>query len=90
MEQQTQEIDHSIRSTLVGASISAVAAFLGGLIGGTVGMASAGAAAALIVAKYIKRKTMSQNLFTHFQFNFLIIIDVIQSQRSVLYCRSSI
>lgn len=87
MNQQTKEISNSLESTVVGGSITAVAAFLGGLIGGEWGMATAGTAAAIIVSKYINRKKTSRFLlFIHFHFNFLTI--VIQSQRSVLYCQS--
>lgn len=59
MEQQSREINDSIGSTIVGGSITALAAFLGGLIGGELGMAAAGTAAAIIVSKFIKRKKMS-------------------------------
>lgn len=59
MEQQTKEINDSLGSTVVGGSITALAAFLGGLIGGEWGMATAATAAAIIVSKYIKRKKMS-------------------------------
>lgn len=59
MDQQTREINDSLGSSVVGCSITAVAAFLGGLIGGQWGMATAGTTAAIIVSKYIKRKKMS-------------------------------
>lgn len=86
MDQQTRETNDSFKSTVVGSSITLVASFLGGLIGGEWGMATAGTAAAIIVSKYINRKKISRILFTHF--HFLTI--AIQSQRSVLYCQSLI
>lgn len=73
MNQQTREMEYSLESSVVGGSTAAVAAFLGGLIGGPFGMATAGAAASIIVSKFINRTKMSRILFTHFQFNFLTI-----------------
>lgn len=85
MSQQTIEINNTIGSTIVGGSIAAVAAFLGGLIAGQLGMAAAGTAAAIIVSKYIKREKISV-----FYFILTLLTIIFQSQRSVLCCQSLI